>query len=704
MSIKHATLTIILISFLILNGLFVVFFADDAIAVAREIYVDDSFSYPRDGSAEHPYRTISEAIALANDGDTIYVFSGRYNETLVINKRVSLIGGIDDGSSVISRVGELKYLIDITADFVTLENFCLDDSGIFISSQSGALVHISSNNVVLQKNNITQCNLWGVFLDSSDDNTISGNIINDTKGIFALSSNNNVFSNNNITNSTDAGINLRTSTKNIFYQNKFSYNNYGIYSKDCSDMNLSDNTFENNLYHGIYLYGDTKDIIQYNEFHNNSVSGITVDSYDCIISDNIFSYGQVGLNLQKTGCEIQNNTFTHLLSTALSAAKGSSANIIYLNDFKKNNLNAKDQGNNQWDNGTRGNWWDNYNYVDRNHDGIGDKPFTVSTGHQDHYPLGIFLKPPEKPSDPFPADDQENVGLTVTLWVKILDMDSKIISTITFYNAVNDMKIATVRNVVNNTNASCTFTLPFDTTYAWYVIANDSLQENQSDIWFFTTKQRPPENQKPVADPGGPYTTKLNHSVSFNGSQSFDPDGTIIFYRWNFGDGSSQILDIAPEHTYEDPGVYMVTLTVVDNDGRSSMKDTTATIQGIIFTNNPPIAVCNTPTDVLVDQQVLFDASQSNDSDGTVEAYRWDFNSDGSFDTDWLADPFITTSFSSPGPFVVTVEVIDDLDAVGSFSTTVSVKESSGGTPGFEFLAVLMGLLLVLYIFNRKRN
>ena len=681
-----------------------VFFADDAIAVAREIYVDDSFSYPRDGSAEHPYRTISEAIALANDGDTIYVFSGRYNETLVINKRVSLIGGIDDGSSVISRVGELKYLIDITADFVTLENFCLDDSGSFISSQSGALVHISSNNVVVQKNNITQCNLWGVFLDSSDDNTISGNIINDTKGIFALSSNNNVFSNNNITNSTDAGINLRTSTKNIFYQNKFSYNNYGIYSKDCSDMNLSDNTFENNLYHGIYLYGDTKDIIQYNEFHNNSVSGITVDSYDCIISDNIFSYGQVGLNLQKTGCEIQNNTFTHLLSTALSAAKGSSANIIYLNDFKKNNLNAKDQGNNQWDNGTRGNWWDNYNYVDRNHDGIGDKPFTVSTGHQDHYPLGIFLKPPEKPSDPFPADDQENVGLTVTLWVKILDMDSKIISTITFYNAVNDMKIATVRNVVNNTNASCTFTLPFDTTYAWYVIANDSLQENQSDIWFFTTKQRPPENQKPVADPGGPYTTKLNHSVSFNGSQSFDPDGTIIFYRWNFGDGSSQILDIAPEHMYEDPGVYMVTLTVVDNDGRSSMKDTTATIQGIIFTNNPPIAVCNTPTDVLVDQQVLFDASQSNDSDGTVEAYRWDFNSDGSFDTDWLADPFITTSFSSPGPFVVTVEVIDDLDAVGSFSTTVSVKESSGGTPGFEFLAVLMGLLLVLYIFNRKRN
>ena len=203
MSIKHATISIIVISFLALNGLLVFFFTDETAAVTREIYVDDSFSYPRDGSAEHPYRTISEAIALANDGDTIYVFSGRYNETLVINKRLSLVGGIDDGSSIISRVGELKYLVDISADFVTLENFCIDDSGSFISSQSGALVHISSDNVVLQKNNITQCNLWGVYLDSSDDNTISGNIINDTKGIFALSSSNNVFSNNNITNSSE---------------------------------------------------------------------------------------------------------------------------------------------------------------------------------------------------------------------------------------------------------------------------------------------------------------------------------------------------------------------------------------------------------------------------------------------------------------------------------------------------------------------
>ena len=146
MSIKHATLSVIIISFLALNGLLVVFFVDDAAAVVREIYVDDSFSYPRDGSAEHPYRTISEAIALANDGDTIYVFSGRYNETLVINKRISLIGGIDDGASIISRVGELKYLIDISADFVTLENFCLDDSGSFITSQSGALIHITSDN------------------------------------------------------------------------------------------------------------------------------------------------------------------------------------------------------------------------------------------------------------------------------------------------------------------------------------------------------------------------------------------------------------------------------------------------------------------------------------------------------------------------------------------------------------------------------
>ncbi len=704
MSIKHTTLSVFLMSFLLISGLATLFLAEESHAAGREIYVDDSFSAIRDGSAEHPYQTITQAINLAADGDTIYVFSGVYNETLVLNKRISLIGGIDDGQSILARLDEHNYLIDITADFVTLENFIIQDSLRFITSQSGALIRISSNNVVLQKNNISQCNLWGVYLDSSDDNTISGNIINDTKGIYGLSSNNNVFSQNNISNSSDAGVNLRSSRKNIFYDNYFTANNYGVYAKDCTNTNMTQNKLINNKYHGIYITGDTNDRILGNIFKNNSVSGLTVDCYDCIISDNIFNYGQVGLILQKTGSQINRNTFLNHTSIALSAVQGSSNNIISLNEFRKNKVHARERGTNQWDNGKEGNYWDDYNYVDRNLDGIGDAPYTIITGGKDHYPLGMFLKPPEKPSNPSPADFQENVGLKVTLWVKIIDMDSNIIPHVTFYNADNNEKIGFVRNVVNGTNASCSFTLPFDATYAWYVIANDSLQQNQSDIWFFTTKQRPPENQKPVASPGGPYLVKLNQTITFDGSQSIDPDGTIIFYRWNFGDGSSQILDMTPKHTYNDPGVYMVTLTVVDDDGRSSMANTTATIQSEIFINTPPNALFTVPSTVPVNQGALFDATASNDNDGFIAGYRWDFDSDGIFDTNWSTEAFVTNSFSSTGPFVVTLEVKDDLGSVSSYSATVSVQKTSENTPGFNTILVFLTISLCIFLYLKKKK
>jgi parallel beta-helix repeat protein len=701
MSTKRSICMVVCLGFVFLNVFSVFYLTESANAAGREIYVDDSFSYPRDGSAEHPLRTIAEAIDMATDGDTVYVFSGIYNESVTINKRISLIGGIDDEPSIISRGVEVKYLVDITADFATVENFEIQDPLHYITSQNGALIHVTSNNVVLQKNNISDCNLWGIYLDSSGDNMISGNHINNTKGVFASASNNNVFSNNNITNSSDAGINIRSSMRNILYENNLTLNTYGVYVKDSSYTNITKNILTDNVYHGIFLSGDTADIVQQNYFENNTLSGITLDSSDCFIAENIFYFGQVGLSLQRTGCEIVNNSFQNLSSTALTAIKNSQNNLIYLNYFVNNSINAKDQGTNQWDNGSVGNYWDDYNYVDRNHDGVGDRAYTIVSNGKDHCPLGMFLQPPDKPTNPSPYDDEESVGLSVTLWVTVNDSDSNTISEVSFYNAVNDQRIGYVRNVVSGKNASCSFTLPFDTTYAWYAIANDSLQENQSDIWFFTTKQRPPENQKPVADPGGPYVTKLNQSIAFNGSQSVDPDGSIIFYRWNFGDGSSQILDISPEHIYSDPGVYTVTLTVVDNDGRSSMANTTATIEGAIFINQPPVATCIAPSTVIVGQEVSFDASLSNDTDGTIVGYRWDFNGDGTYDTDWESTPIITTTFSSTGSYVVTLEVIDNNDAVSPYSTTVSVREEQKNTPGFELLLFITALLGSLLVYRR---
>jgi len=76
-------------------------------------------------------------------------------------------------------------------------------------------------------------------------------------------------------------------------------------------------------------------------------------------------------------------------------------------------------------------------------------------------------------------------------------------------------------------------------------------------------------NQGPIADAGLDQTVILGESCIFDVGGSYDPDGTIVFYDWDFGDGtlgSGQIIT----HEYASVGVYTATLTVTDNDGGNS--------------------------------------------------------------------------------------------------------------------------------------
>lgn len=60
--------------------------------------------------------------------------------------------------------------------------------------------------------------------------------------------------------------------------------------------------------------------------------------------------------------------------------------------------------------------------------------------------------------------------------------------------------------------------------------------------------------------------------VNFSSDGSFDPDGTIVEYRWDFGDGSREFLPTVP-HQFASPGNYKVTLTVTDNVGVQAFAD-----------------------------------------------------------------------------------------------------------------------------------
>ena len=76
-----------------------------------------------------------------------------------------------------------------------------------------------------------------------------------------------------------------------------------------------------------------------------------------------------------------------------------------------------------------------------------------------------------------------------------------------------------------------------------------------------------PPSELPVATFSPSTTTPfVGDKVTFNASASYDPDGTIEYWNWNFGDGTTGTGEII-DHTYTTAGTFTVTLTVIDNDG-----------------------------------------------------------------------------------------------------------------------------------------
>jgi hypothetical protein len=87
-----------------------------------------------------------------------------------------------------------------------------------------------------------------------------------------------------------------------------------------------------------------------------------------------------------------------------------------------------------------------------------------------------------------------------------------------------------------------------------------------------------PSDLPPIADTNGPYTTRVGKKIKLTGTDSYDPDGTIMSYIWDFGDGSTSV-DATPFHTYTKTGVYTVTLTIMDNAGNTDTDVTTVTVE-----------------------------------------------------------------------------------------------------------------------------
>jgi RHS repeat-associated protein len=194
----------------------------------------------------------------------------------------------------------------------------------------------------------------------------------------------------------------------------------------------------------------------------------------------------------------------------------------------------------------------------------------------------------------------------------------------------------------------------------------------QSGTFRFFFNVEADSNTLPTAITGGPYSGPTGSPIQFNGGTSFDSEGQLQSYQWNFGDNSFGS-GPAPSHTYGNSGTYTVTLTVTDNTGQTTTGSTTATIYPA--SNKMPVPIIAGPFSAVTGSVTQFSSSGSFDPDGTIAQYKWDFAGLGS-----ATGPTPGFTFTSTGTHLIALTVTDNLGAKTLTSINVSVTPPPGGS------------------------
>ena len=165
-------------------------------------------------------------------------------------------------------------------------------------------------------------------------------------------------------------------------------------------------------------------------------------------------------------------------------------------------------------------------------------------------------------------------------------------------------------------------------------------------------------------------------TVTFSATNSYDVDGTIVDYAWDFnGDG---VFDWrGPDvkivtNTYNSPGKFPVMLKVIDDDGLESY-DSELTIGVGPLTVTPNAS----PTSGVASLNVTFSAEIKDGlGNGNMENYQWDFDGDGVLDYVSLTTPNTTYSYNKAGDFDANIKVLSKAGEIGEATVKVHVESS----------------------------
>jgi len=245
------------------------------------------------GNGTGNYSSIQDAINDSNNGDTVYVYddSSPYYENLNVSKSIYLIG--EDKYTTI--IDGNRYVINITADEVTISGFTIQDyrndshgyrglisilsdyniiSGNILAGNTtyGIWTYQSESNII-SSNIITGLSIGIELYWNERNNNISGNIIKDCEEGILLGwyTNNNSIFGNILTNNSGGIITAMFSINGIISQNNISDSYFGILAMNCFNYKITKNNFIGNTINaqfGYFLIGALRFGFEYNSLRD----------------------------------------------------------------------------------------------------------------------------------------------------------------------------------------------------------------------------------------------------------------------------------------------------------------------------------------------------------------------------------------------------------------------------------------------------
>jgi len=474
------------------------------------------------------------------------------------------------------------------------------------------------------------------------------------------------------------------------------YGERGIYLQYAINAEISDCIIQNNDQKGVKLYFADGCFIHDNQIRNNG--------------DGVRLHGSDGNMIYQNS--ITGNGYGILVSASVD-------NVFYENEFSANSAgNAEDTtpGSNSWSYNQKGNYWDDYDDYDTDSDGVGDTAYLIPGGDNvDSFPLGVFLTQSFEPVasidsiHPSPATE----GVAVSFQGHGVDEDGDIL----------DWEwVSSIDGVLHSSSADfSSSSLSVGMHTIRFRVQDDDNQWSPFDETTLTIQGESEDNQAPTSSivTVNPTEVEEGEEVYFHGFGS-DSDGMITGYQWS----SSIDGVLSSESTFTTTslsvGTHSITFKVKDNNGVwSSVESTQVKITKPNIPNTAPVADSNGPYTGVVNTSVLFDASDSYDSDDQIQTFSWKFG-DGKSGF----GEKISHTYSIAGEYTVNLTVIDSFGSSSKDTTIVTIQEPSDDssppsnndddssvnddssidqqdTPGFGFLLLVFSIIFCFLLKKR---